>query len=187
MLPIEIPSAQRRHDEPARFCFRYRRHRRHAGAYDVFIELDDIGNRCHIEIHHANEATEERRPFTAGPLNVRHLRDAVNLLGLVDRVVSKDRSRPLPGGLVFAARLKPPYGLAPSVARRLHADKSGSQARKKQNGGGRKSHTPPLRTFQPEHETKVIHTAPRAHTRRRYPIRRIQAASHCLKRGVTHI
>ena len=175
MLPIEISSAQRRRDEPARFCFRYRRHRRHAGAYDVFIELDDTGNHCHIEIHHANVPTEERRPFTAGPLNVRRLGNAVNLLGLVDRVVGKDRSRPLPGGLVFAARLKPPYVLAPSVARRLHTDNSGWQARRKQNGGGPMSHTPPLRAFQSEHETKMIHRdrAPRARARHRYPIRRI--------------
>ena len=173
MLPIEIPPAKRRRDEQARFCFRYRRHRRDAGAYDVFIELDDTGNRCHIEIHHANVATEERRPFTAGHLNVRQLGDAANLLGLVDRIVGKDRSRPLPGGLVFAARLKPPYVLAPSVARRLHTDKSGSQARKKQNRGGLSSYTPPLRTFQSEHDTKVIHTTPRARPRHRYPIRRI--------------
>jgi len=174
MLPIDSELQRSRRTEPARFCFRYRRHRRHANAYDVFIELGGPGHVCRIEIHHANGLAEERQPFTSGALSARRLGSAVALLGLVDRVARKDRSRMIPGGLVFSARLKQPYVLRPSVATRLHTRTTEERHRKK-GVSSAPPDTEPLsrRAAESNGKLRCIHDSPRARARHRYPLRGI--------------
>ncbi|MBN3752223.1 hypothetical protein G3N95_04675 [Paraburkholderia sp. Tr-20389] len=175
MHPIDSGYPHRRLADPARFCFRYRQHRHHARAYDVFIELAGPEADCRIEIHHASGFVEERQPFTSGSLNARRLGSAVALLGLVDRVARKDRSRVEPGSLVFSARLKRPYVLRPTVATRLHARPVEEKARKASGTW------PPARALRASPIDSVHYSgslcaarhSPRARTRHRYPLRSI--------------
>jgi len=174
MLPVNSPLLQSRRTESARFCFYYRRHRRHARAYEVSIELGDSEDVFRLEIYHANIPSNEQRPFTSGKLNARRLRSAVDLLGLVDRVARKDRSRPIPGSLVFSAHLKSPYVLRAALATHLHADGGEARPTIQPDNNGRTANKPSFRAGSKlNRDIQVFHNLPRARTHHRYPLRHI--------------
>lgn len=96
-------------DGPTIFCFRYRGGRRHRRLYDVLMTLNEPGGVCHIEICHALPAGADLPPFAAGRLNAARLKRAVDLIGLVKQVTSRDRTTLQPGRLVFDAHMELPW------------------------------------------------------------------------------
>lgn len=173
MHAIDARYQHQRVTDPARFCFRCRRHRRHAGAYDVLIKLAGAKSECRIEIHHANVVVEERQPFTTGSLNARRSKRAVVLLGLAERIARKDRSRSIPGSLDFSARLKQPYILRPSVATRLHTRSTDERKTKKTAGAcpAAKCRLGVIPTRPTAGDVFMQLSARRVRARHRYPLR----------------
>lgn len=89
-----------------RICFRYRPEGRHVRMYDVQIVLDDTGNASRIEIRHAVATTDDFPPLSSGRLSAARLRTAVDLLGLIARMTSADRTVYAPSALVNIVHLK---------------------------------------------------------------------------------
>ncbi|MFC0397312.1 hypothetical protein [Paraburkholderia rhizosphaerae] len=151
----------------AEFRFRYEPKRRRAQCYDVAFSLGCTGELCHIEIRHATHIDADAQAFTSGALSPARLRRAVELLALVDRVVSRDRTRVKPGSLIFSARLKTPPAARPlppfiaTGAGQRPSDAAKLASRPRWLG-------PAKRSARPWHEDQA-----RAHGRYRYPSRGI--------------
>lgn len=104
--------------DAARICFRYRGGRRHRRLYDVFMTLDDPGGTCHIEIREALPVSADVPPFTSGRLNAMRLMRALDLIGLVKRITSRDHAPTEPGRLLYDAHMQIPWhpdAAAPAV------------------------------------------------------------------------
>jgi len=97
------------HEETTKFCFRYRAGRRHHRLYDVLMTLNEPGGVCHIEVCHALPAGADLPPLACGRLNAARLLRAVDLVGLVKQVTSRDHLRLQPGRLVFDGHLQLPW------------------------------------------------------------------------------
>lgn len=109
-LPIvQRVTVDTRTDEPAKFCFRYRGGRRHHRLYDVLMTLDEPGGVCHIEVCHALPASADLPALTSGHLDAARLMRALDLIGLVKRVTSRDHTTRQPGRLVFDAHMQLPW------------------------------------------------------------------------------
>jgi len=96
-------------DEPTQFCFRYRAGQRHHRLYDVLMTLNEPGGVCHIDVCHALPAGADFPPLASGRLNAARLLRAVDLVGLVKQVTSRDHTRLQPGRLVFDGHLQLPW------------------------------------------------------------------------------
>jgi hypothetical protein len=110
-------SRMRRTSEPrcpvpvVEFRFRYMSRRRRAMCYDVTLSLGRAGELCRVEIRHADVGYDDGLPFPSGKLSALRLRRGVELLELVDRVVTRDRSCATSGTLIYSARLKAPAAI----------------------------------------------------------------------------
>ena len=158
------------HDDPAKFCFRYRGGRRHHRLYDVLMTLDDAGDVCHIEVYHALPAGDDLPPFASGHLDAARLTRAVDLLGLVKRVAGHDHTMRQPGKLIYEAHMQLPW-LPMASAPYTQTRRSGRPAAA-------------LRARAPSRPSQAVEIAPmeksaalrQARVRVRYPL-------HALRRG----
>lgn len=96
-----------------RICFRYRPPGRHVSGFNVQIVLDDGGIARRIEIRRAFATTDDLPPLTRGRLSAARLRAAVDLLGLIERMIRTNKMTYAPGALVSVVhfqRLRHPSG-----------------------------------------------------------------------------
>ena len=114
-VPKVIAAASR--DQTATFFFRYRGGRRRR-RYDVLIALNESGSVCHIEVCHALPADADPPPLATGRLSAARLMRAVDLVGLVGQIASRDHARTEPGRLVFDGHLQLPSRPVTARARR---------------------------------------------------------------------
>jgi len=115
-VPKVITAASR--DKPATFFFRYRGGRRRR-RYDVLMTLNESRGVCHIEVCHALAADADLPPLATGRLSAARLMHAVDLVGLVGQIASRDHARMEPGRLVFDGHLRLPWLPVTARARRL--------------------------------------------------------------------
>ena len=115
-VPKVIAAASR--DQTATFFFRYRGGRRRR-RYDVLIAVNESGSVCHIEVCHALPADADPPPLATGRLSAARLMRAVDLVGLVGQIASRDHARMEPGRLVFDGHLRLPWLPVTARARRL--------------------------------------------------------------------
>jgi hypothetical protein len=115
MALLSVAAASRRRMPVTTFRFRHKRDECHSPSYDVVLSIGHTGKVCRIEIRQASTSFEDALPFTSGRLSAERLRQAVDLLGLVDRVIALDKTDALPGALVFSARLKASAVIRPPV------------------------------------------------------------------------
>lgn len=105
--------------EPAattRICFRYKTPGRHVALFDVQIVLDDTGLARRIEIRRAAAMVDDLPPLSSGRLSAARLRAAVELLGLIERLIRNCKTQAAPGALVSILhlhRLRRPKGTQP--------------------------------------------------------------------------
>lgn len=97
-------------------CFRYIRKRRPRRAYDVYVALREDPRLGEIDIRHAACMLDDMPSFTSGFLSVSRLREISGLIGLIERVMSRDRSRVQAGALVFGGHVSFPFQRRTEVA-----------------------------------------------------------------------
>jgi len=150
-------------DGPTIFCFRYRGGRRHRRLYDVLMTLDEPAGVCHIEICHALPAGADLPPFAAGRLNAARLTRAVDLVGLVKQITSRDHTRLQPGRLVFDAHMQLPWRpvAVPASTRTQRTASPGAARHALSAFGARRVAVP---------STAASSEQPLAHLRVRYPL-----------------
>jgi hypothetical protein len=149
--------------DPTKLCFRYRGGRRHRRLYDVLMTLNEPGGVCHVEVCHALPAGADLPPFAAGRLNAARLTRAVNLIGLVKQVTSRDHTRLQPGRLVFDAHMQLPWRpVAGPASTRTQRTAGSTAARHALSAFGA------LRV--PVPSTAVSPAQPLAHLQVRYPL-----------------
>jgi hypothetical protein len=90
-------------------CFRYITKRRPHRAYDVYVSLRKDPPFGEIDIRHAARMLDDMPPFTSGFLSVSRLRAIAGLIGLIERVTSRDVSRVKAGALVFGGHVCFPF------------------------------------------------------------------------------
>lgn len=91
-------------------CFRYVTARRPRRAYDVYVALHEDPRFGEIDIRHAARTLDDIPSFTSGFLSVGRLRAIAGLIGLIERVVNRDRSHVDPGALVYGGHVSFPFG-----------------------------------------------------------------------------
>lgn len=174
------PPTRHRIEPPAatRICFRYRPPGRRVSLFDVQIVIDASGVARRIEIRRASAIADELPPLSRGRLSAGRLRAAVDLLGLIERMIQARKTNYAPGALVSVLhlqRLRRPrrkhWIPKPDPVRRNPQPQSGAS-----RNGATKTATPYGRARIPRESmamglSRTTILFPRA--RIRYPLRRV--------------